>query len=202
MSRRPAAEYVRGRRGRRVGTRAVRQRFLIVCEGERTEPQYFKDFQVPGLVVTVKGVARSALQLVEEARKHRDTDDYDQVWCVFDRDDCEPDHIHRAFELARRLGFGIAFSNQAFELWYLLHFDYHHVALTRPDYGARLSQQLGRRYVKNSSGMYLFLLARQPMAIANARRLMALYDQWRPAHDDPSTTVHELVEELNKHRRP
>jgi hypothetical protein len=96
----------------------------------------------------------------------------------------------------------MAFSNQAFELWYLLHFDYHHVALTRPDYSVRLSQRLGRRYVKNSVGMYLFLFDRQPTAITNARRLMEIYDPWRPAHDDPSTTVHELVEELNKYRRP
>jgi len=46
------------------------------------------------------------------------------------------------------------------------------------------------------------LLKRQQTAITNARRLLALYDPWRPAEHDPSTTVHQLVEELNKHRRP
>lgn len=38
MARKPGPERVRGRTGRRVGTREVRQRFLIVCEGEQTEP--------------------------------------------------------------------------------------------------------------------------------------------------------------------
>jgi len=72
MARKPDPERVQGRTGRRVGTRTVRQRFLIVCEGEQTEPNYFRAFQVPGLVVTVEGVARGALRLVEKAEKLRD----------------------------------------------------------------------------------------------------------------------------------
>jgi len=50
--------------------------------------------------------------------------------------------------------------------------------------------------------MYELLIATQPTALANARRLLALYEPWRPAEHDPATTVHLLVEELNKHRRP
>lgn len=70
-----------------MGTREVRQRFLIVCEGQRTEPAYFSAFQVPGLVLEIKGVAESTRRLVEEAQRLSQEDNYDQVWCVFDRDD-------------------------------------------------------------------------------------------------------------------
>lgn len=111
------------------------------------------------------------------------------------------DHIQRAVDLATQNGFGVAFSNQAFELWYLLHFDYHNTAITRADYCKRLGQKLGGEYRKNSTTIYDSLLGHQATAIANARRLLNLYTPRRPADDDPSTTVHELVEELNKYRR-
>jgi hypothetical protein len=193
-----------GRRERKVATRNVRQRFLIVCEGEKTEPAYFKAFQVPGLVIKVAGIAESNLKLIRAAQKRQKQDeaDYDQIWCVFDRDDCEVDQIRQAFVEAERLGYHIAFSNQAFELWYLLHFSYNHTALSRQDYCKNLSKHLGYEYQKNKKNIYNELQARQEEAIKNARRLLEQYDPWQPAHCDPSTTVHLLVEELNKHRRP
>lgn len=200
--RRRQIERTHGRQRRAVGIREVRQRFLLVCEGERTEPKYFQAFQVPGLVVDVKHARERMVDLIEEARRLSMQDEYDQVWCVFDRDDFPSDHIHRAIDLAKRYGFGVAFSNQAFELWYLLHFDYHNTALTRQDYCDRLTRNLGYAYEKNSMTMYDQLQTRQETAIRNAKRLLHLYEPRRPAHDDPSTTVHELVEELNKHRRP
>nr|WP_256439726.1 RloB family protein [Candidatus Chloroploca mongolica] len=94
-----------------------------------------------------------------------------------------------------------AFSNQAFELWYLLHFDFHHTAISRSDYGDRLARRLTHGYAKNDVQIYTLLYERQATAIANAQRLLACYNPWRPENDDPSTTVHELVEQLNRHRR-
>lgn len=180
----------------------MRQRFLLICEGEQTEPNYFRAFQVPGLVIEVKHVREKTLGLIEEAHKLRKRGDYDQVWCVFDRDDFPSDHIHRAIDLARNYHFGVAFSNQAFELWYLLHFDYHNTAITRQDYCEQLGRKLGHDYVKNSTTIYEELLPYQETGIRNAQKLLCLYEPQQPAHDDPSTTVHELVQELNKHRRP
>ncbi len=58
MARKNGPERVRGRTGRRVDTRTARQRFLIVCEGEQTEPNYFRAFQVPGLVVKTQDVSQ------------------------------------------------------------------------------------------------------------------------------------------------
>ncbi len=202
MAKKPAPERVRGRQMRPVGTRAVRQRFLIVCEGEQTEPNYFRAFQASGLVVQIKDVNERGEKLVAKAEQLRNDDDYDQVWCVFDRDDLPPSQISAAFQRANQAGIAIAFSNQAFELWYLLHFDYHNTAITRKDYCERLEKRLGQAYAKNNATMYALLLDRQPTAIANARRLLEIYAPWQPAQHDPATTVHKLVEELNKHRRP
>lgn len=117
----PRSDRVRGRTGRRLNVREVRQRFLIVCEGERTEPAYFRAFQVPGLVIQAAGIGESAEQLVQAAIRRSADSDYDQVWCVFDCDDLTADQIHRAIDMATHHGFRVALSNQSFELWYLLH---------------------------------------------------------------------------------
>lgn len=65
-------------------------------------------------------------------------------------------------------------------------------------YVKRLSECLGHSYRKNSEGIYDELRDRQEQAIANAKRLLAQYAPPNPAQDNPSTTVHKLVEELNR----
>jgi hypothetical protein len=179
------------------------QRFLIVCEGERTEPNYFNRFRVPKevVVVNVLGFGYNTLRLVEKALELMKDKDYDQVWCVFDRDSFPAQDFNEAISLAGRRGIKVAYSNEAFELWYLLHFHFYQTGITRVDYIERLSNLIGIKYQKNSGNIYDLLEKRQEEAINNARRLLALYNPCRPAQDNPSTTVHLLVEELRKFSR-
>ncbi len=127
----------RGRKGyreRTVDSREVIQRFLIICEGTKTEPHYFQSFRVPSVVIVdVQGFGFSPLQLVDEAirlRREAASDEYDQVWCVFDRDEWPVDNFNGALSSARQREVKVAWSNEAFELWYLLHFHYHDTATT------------------------------------------------------------------------
>lgn len=188
---------------RPVGEREVRQRFLIVCEGEQTEPNYFRSFDLAKelLQITVRGVGMDTVALVREAMNSRDAGDYDQVWCVFDRDSFPADHFNRALALAATEGIHVAYSNEAFELWYLLHFHYYTTQNTRADYISKLSSLLGRRYEKNDASLYEELRSRQRTAIDNARRLLAEYNPCNPERDKPSTTVHLLVEQLLRFER-
>jgi hypothetical protein len=71
---------------RKQDIREVKERFLIVCEGEKTEPYYFSSFRVPKAVVAVRGGAKDPTRLVNTAYKLAKEDDYDQVWCVFVRE--------------------------------------------------------------------------------------------------------------------
>jgi hypothetical protein len=52
---------------RRTFFRETTPSFLIVCEGKKTEPQYFKGFHI-GKVLNVEaiGLGRSAVNLVQE----------------------------------------------------------------------------------------------------------------------------------------
>lgn len=207
--------------GRRINSRSVRKTFLILCEGAKTEPSYFLGFRLAREVVEIVGMADNTLHLVREAVQKRQEFaergiTFDQVWCVFDRDSFPAQNFNEAIRLARAEGMHVAYTNQAFELWYLLHFDYHTSALHRWQYADILADRLGFRYKKNDSNMYEVLRARQPTAIRNARRLLREYEDsngievesaieslrevrgLNPEADNPSTTVHCLVEELNK----
>jgi hypothetical protein len=186
---------------RQIDVREILQRFLIVCEGIKTEPYYFINFRAPTVSVRVVGTGFNTYSLVREAIRLGAEDEYDQIWCVFDRDDNPAQQFRDAIELAGANNIQIAYSNQAFELWYLLHFNYYDTALSRHDYITRLSQLLGHEYQKNSKTIYGELISKQPDAIRNARRLLEQYNPCQPENDDPSTTVHLLVEQLNQFAR-
>lgn len=192
-----------GYRQRAVEIRSLRPRFLIVCEGSKTEPAYFESFRLNRRVVSVDiyGLGRRALSVVQEAIRLRSDGDYnaalDQVWCVFDRDDVSAGDFNAALVLAEQEGIHVAYSNQAFELWYLLHFHYVDTGVSRQDYNDKLTRLLGHPYRKNSRDTYQELENRQRDAIANAQHLLAHYDPPNPANDNPSTTVHLLVDQLN-----
>jgi hypothetical protein len=177
---------------------------LIACEGRKTEPNYFRRFRanISIIELDIRGLGDNTLSLVEQTCELMREDEYSQVWCVLDRDSFPPEQFNAALDLARRRDIQVAYSNEAFELWYLLHFHYHDVATPRSDYGRMLSMRLGIPYRKNSLSMYDVLLERQSEAIRNAQRLLDFYGpEHNPERDNPCTTVHMLVQELNRYIR-
>jgi hypothetical protein len=86
---------------------------------------------VPKEVIDIHGIGDNTIRIVEEAIRLKEKDNYDQVWCVFDRDSFPPNRFNAAFILAGENSIKIAYSNEAFELWYLLHFNYYDSAMSR-----------------------------------------------------------------------
>ncbi len=193
-----------GYRQRQVDVREPKQRFLIVCEGERTEPNYFRGLRQDhrlNATVTVMGKGLDPSQLVETAQAESRFGEYDHVWCVFDRDTWPAQNFNNALVQAQRYGIQVAYSNEAFELWYLLHFHYYDTAIPRQQYLKLLDGLLGHPYAKNSRDTYRELRSRQEDALRNAHTLLGQYTPLDPANDNPSTTVHLLVEELLRYAR-
>ncbi|MCK5796835.1 MAG: RloB domain-containing protein [Deltaproteobacteria bacterium] len=190
-----------------VEVRPAYLRMLIVCEGDRTEPYYFKAFEARnGNVVDVRGLGMNTLSLVRRATELRDeggyVEDGDQVWVVMDRDSFPAEQFNAALALAKNERVKVAWSNEAFELWYLLHFDYHDAALSRKTYKDRLTARLGRPYAKNATDIYSTLKSHQADALRNAARLREHNEGRTPEESNPGTSVDFLVRELNKlHRR-
>ncbi len=198
-SRNRKSKYSRYSRNKNVETREIKERFLIVCEGTNTEPNYFKSFPVPKDVIDVRGFGKNTISLVKEAVRIKEEDnDYDRVWCVFDRDSFPVKNFNQAIKYAEDNDIAVAYSNEAFELWYLLHFDYRDTAMSRTEYKKILTKKMNEKYEKNSDEMYEILASRQAQAIKNAEKLLKQYNPLDPANDNPSTTVHLLVKQLNR----
>lgn len=190
---------------REVATRLPEKTFLIVCEGTKTEPNYFRSFPVLSARVEVRGTGRNTLSLVryaEDLMEDRE-DEFDEIWIVFDKDSFSAVSFNNTvayIQAHHDEGFRAAYSNESFELWYLLHFEFIKKPVSRFQYGPMLSKRMKKPYKKNTPNMYGKLLSRQPLAIENAKRLYAQRTN-SPAKDNPTTAVFKLVEELNKHLR-
>lgn len=180
-----------------------KKRILIVCEGKKTEPNYFRSFRITSAVIKIKALGKNTKELVTIAKRFQEQaiknkERFDQVWCVFDRDSFKKSDFIDALSLAAENQMQVAYSNEAFEIWYLLHFSYFSSGVSRKDYGKKLSKSLGKAYRKNSTTMYDDLLSLQSKAIKSAKKLLLSYDPHNPEADNPCTTVFKLVEELNK----
>lgn len=193
---------------RRVSyVREVKQTFLIVCEGENTEPDYFNAFRLTsanikaiGQGINTVGLVQKALRMREEERKKGR--EYDQCWVVFDKDDFPDNDFNQAITLAQSNGMKVAYSNQAFEYWFLLHYNLLQGPMHRNQYAEKLSRLLGVPYSKEAgfaSQMFRLLTDKQEQAIRNAKAIMHQMKGIPPAQAESSTTVHLLVEELNKY---
>lgn len=211
--------------------REYKDSILIVCEGEKTEPNYFESFPNSNVKVKVIGTGRNTHSLLEAAiekwKEYAEMGNfYEKLWCVFDKDDFPMENFHKAFEsienqrkkLNRRykrkvkreikININIAYSNEAFELWYLLHYDFFDNAMSRSDYKQLLTKRMGIKYKKNDPQIYFKLKKLtfdtegergQSFAIRNAKKQREKLSGPGCHYPNPSTTVDLLVEELNKH---
>lgn len=88
---------------------------LIICEGKNTEPSYFRQFKLSTATIKPIGEGFNTVSLVNRAIQLSKEKPYEQVWCVFDKDDFSNNDFNSAIQIAEAENFGVAYSNQAFE---------------------------------------------------------------------------------------
>jgi hypothetical protein len=193
--------------GRRPAETRERRRVLIVCEDTKSACHYFEAFKIDpkraevfpvGTGMNTDSLLEKAIKLSKQAKEADQP--YSEVWCVFDRDSFPMNNYCRAFELARTKGIKVAWANEAFEIWYLLHFNYHDTGISRDEYKTRL-KQCGIEYDKSDKSIYAKVKDLQENASKNARRLEKYWREMGerfPERQNPSTSVHKLVEFLNE----
>ena len=203
---------------RKENVREKLVRFLIVCEGTKTEPHYFEalinNYISTVREVTIEGEGRATVALVDRTLEikteleRKNAMSFDRVWVVFDKDDF--DDFNEAIKKARKLGFHSAWTNEAFELWYYLHFEYLDTGISREDYIDKLQDAFRKnmgddnyKYRKGNPDIYNFLrqYGREDLAKRFARKLRALYTGTNYATHKPCTMVDNLVEELEHPER-
>jgi hypothetical protein len=116
----------------------------------------------------------------------------------FDKDGFSQQQFNRSFDLAKPFSDMLpCWSNECFELWYLLHFCYRDTGVGRDEIYERLSKcHLSREYDKSDISVFDQLKPRLQHAINNAKRLAYENTIHREPQRNPSTRVHELVEVL------
>lgn len=187
--------------------------FLIVCEGEKTEPNYFKSFpkKVGKIIYDIEydGGGISTLKVVEKAieLKNNSRQKFDRVWAVFDRDSFKESSFNSAILKAKAHNIECAWSNEAFELWYLLHFHNRITAMKRTEYQKSIEDAINDKlkskkrpfkYKKNATNMYGLLEkhGNQELAIKWAKDLASRINGENFATYNPNTLVYKLIEEL------
>jgi hypothetical protein len=200
--------------------------FLIVCEDQNTEPYYFERFTnlFPEETVFLRtvGTGRSALGVVEQCIIERNklaeesNKNVDETWAVFDKDDADivpanTIRFNEAFRIAQEGKISVAYSNEVFELWLLLHLEDvdSAIAVPRLQIYSRLEDAIRRfpgyntfQYQHGNTGVIdaMLVYGDESLAILRAERILAEQRERgrRPIDANPSTTVHILVKRLRE----
>ena len=207
--------------GRKYDTRKPYRFIYIFTEGEKTEVNYFEakkdeislEIRRNSINIEIKGTGRNTLSIVDYALNFIERNKIninpeesdDECWAVFDKDDFKKD-FDNAINRAEANNIQVAYSNESFELWYLLHFSYFSSAVKRDIYIKKLTEILKEltkdkkiKYDKASLQMYSLIKNKEKDAIKNARKLIELHKgKGAISKQDPSTSVYLLVESLNK----
>lgn len=194
---------------------------LIVCEGKKTEVNYFskmiRDLDLPAAYVKVKGDVGSApINVVNYAKKAYEdplgivgVDFINEVYCVVDRDSHpsfrEANNACQSYSLKNPDDiFKFIYTNPSFEYWLLLHYEY-----TDKPYYPKQSKSVSDcviddlkvylpEYEKGNSCIYDIVSNNIRNAISNAERLNSC--NVMDGFGNPCTNIHHLVKRLLYYR--
>lgn len=181
------------------------KRILIVGEGVNTEPSYFEKFMIPGVKVVAIGLGEGTRKLVHDVEKVRIAQEeklgvsFDEIWVAFDKDSFKD--FEQAVAEAKSKGYGVAYSNQAIEYWFILHFkDHQGSAMPRTEYAKNLNELLepfGLNYNPDSKEVSdeLFNLMYKHLQKAFDRACHIYNDKLQRgcSTEESITTIHRLI---------
>lgn len=187
------------------------RRYLIVSEDSKSSVDYLNAFPINRKLVDVQtvGGAGNTVYVVNKGIELREAaiargQPYQHIFCVFDRDSFPQEDYEEAFLNARQFNNLTAiWSNECFEIWYLLHFAYRDTGIGRDALYSELGKtsRLGKAYKKGDSSIYDSLLERLPAAIRNSNKLLFEAKKERPNghwNINPTTNVHKLIDVMLK----
>ena len=197
-----------------MNTRPLRDKFYIITNGKETEYNYFTLLKQKKSVyeVLVEFQNEDPLGLVEYACRYKG--EANQIWVVFDIDYSYQDgRLIPAINKADKENIKYAFSNIAFEVWLLSHFEQCSKQMSTAQHQQALSAYLGQLkqdtiYDKTSKDQLKeFFIPRYTSAIENAKivyqKKLANHIEKCGENSKPpiwewnsSTNVYKLVEAL------
>lgn len=222
---------------RKVNDKRTVPDIIIACEDSVSSPTYFQKI-VDKLIedkkitqdsfVVAKHMHTNPSGVLQDLKNYSNKEkktykDFEHKWIVIDRDRERVNGgghkivdfnnaLKDAKSKRKNLNIEVAYSNDSFEFWYLLHFDYRDTAILRDEIIKKVIEKLKKLEPhkfsklnkdnikeKNYTKMIFdILLSKQEEAIKNATKLLTTYNSHNPEQDNPSTRVHILVDILNK----
>jgi hypothetical protein len=204
---------------RKQARRASYDRILIVCEGSKTEPNYFREIRAAYRLHTANVEVRPSksgtapIQVVEyaqelfengDSRKNIQPRAFEKVYAVFDRDDHGSYHaaLKRAASLDGKLKndakqpirFQAIASVPCFELWLLLHYEDIQAPFHRDEVMRRLKKHI-HGYDKGADKIFAITRENLPEASQRATALAQLFNA-DTEPQQPFTAIVELVKLL------
>lgn len=198
----------------------IEKRFFIFCEGEKTEPNYFRGFKDSiesnpvyrnTVRVVIEGLGTDTIRVIDFAENYIKENSIKNadVWCVYDKDDFPAQNFNAVSEKANGLNsihqnitYYVAWSNQCIEYWFILHFDWYESNNDRKmylEYLANKFKQIGlKKYEKNNKEIFTILTysGNPKHAIKRANKRLCDCEKKSEADSAPATRVVNLVLEL------
>lgn len=193
--------------------RPPRKCVLIVCEGAKTEPMYWRslrhalglrtvEVEIVGEGAEIIGLVDKAIELrnerIEKSKSSNMFAEYDEIWCVVDTErEVDNPSWNNGENRAKENGIRLAWSNPCFEFWLLLHFE----RIGRSFDGYHAVRKVLKRYIKDYQKNVNYFAKLAPSMHQAIERSKAIHQaQWRNTRriidKNPATTVHELVESM------
>ena len=197
--------------------RSLYEKVLIVCEGAKTEPNYFHEivahYKLNTANVAIHGKGSGPGNVLDEAiRRYKlesgKGDPYDRVYCIFDKDQ------HTSYKETLKLieeydPKGIIYkcsSVPCFEYWLILHFKYTtkpYAPIAHRSAAQQVLVELRKYMPQYSKGSrYVFGELQNKLEFAKENAGRSLAEARKNYTDNPSTEVHELVQYLQNLQSP
>ena len=194
---------------RKSAKQIAKDTIYIICGGE-TEKLYFEKFrktfhkELAGIKLVVREKGKDPVKLVEEAiNNYLGEKSCLEVWVVFDKDDFT--NFDEAIMIAKNNNIKCAFSNQAFEVWFLSYRLSVQGPLHRNRYKSEIKKRFDFEYDKKTSTVESFVkklmdkdeikVATNNAKIAHSKHLIEKTSQ-PPSTYESCTTVYQLVNRL------
>lgn len=201
---------------RRKASKEPRKSILIVSEGSKTEPIYFKslkrNLRLAMIEVEIIGEGAAPINVVDRAielreeRKRLATKSiakvaYEVIYCVIDVEAPVPhESLARAIDKAKGNKLDVILSNPCFEFWYILHFRKTSAPFNSSQKVKSTLRNIHPAYNESDTTIFEVLSNKTDVAVKNSKEV--LKEQHNDEEDlrncNPSTHVHKIVEYLQK----
>lgn len=185
---------------------------LIALEDKKSSRFYIKELAkdkgISLKVAFAKHIGtdpKSVLLAIEDFEINNPNVKYEKAWLVIDKDSFSAEKFKCTLETCRHRNICVAYSNECYELWLLLHFKDVTGYKSRDVINKELNQEFLKHfkegYSKSKNVVYGMLRDRQNDAIKRAENLIKNIKKRNgtvdPFTDNPSTTMHILINCLN-----